>query len=91
MSFDEGEGNWPEEAPFRTPVFVLTHQLRAPWERKGGTTSYFVNEDVQGSDPAKEQQVIADDFQENEKWNNHHTTVCVCCAQAHIQGHLMPA
>ena len=33
--FDEGEGNWPEEAPFRTPVFVRTKEVRRPWERKG--------------------------------------------------------
>ena len=36
--FEEGEHNWPEEAPFHTPVFVLTHEVRKPWERKGGTT-----------------------------------------------------
>lgn len=24
--FEEGEANWPEEAPFHTPVYVLTHQ-----------------------------------------------------------------
>ena len=40
--FEEGEGNWPEEAPFHTPVYVLTHQKREPWERKGGTIFYFV-------------------------------------------------
>jgi dihydrofolate reductase len=44
--FAEGEANWPEEAPFHTPVYVLTHQLREPWERKGGTTFYFVNDDI---------------------------------------------
>lgn len=42
--FDEGEANWPETAPFRTPVFVLTHRLRAPWERPGGTTFFFTRE-----------------------------------------------
>ena len=35
--FEEGEANWPEEAPFHTPVFVLTHERRASWERPGGT------------------------------------------------------
>ena len=35
--FEEGEANWPEEAPFHTPVFVLTHERRAPWERPDGT------------------------------------------------------
>lgn len=34
--FDEGEVGWPEEAPFHAPVFVLTHNVRAPWARKGG-------------------------------------------------------
>ena len=41
--FEEGEANWPEEAPFHTPVFVLTIEVRSPWERKGGTTFYFVS------------------------------------------------
>jgi dihydrofolate reductase len=45
--FDEGERGWPEEAPFHTPVFVVTHEVREPWERKGGTTFYFVNDGIQ--------------------------------------------
>ncbi len=44
--FVEGEANWPEEAPFRTPVYVLTHEVREPWVRKGGTTFYFVNDGI---------------------------------------------
>ena len=36
--FDLGEQAWPEEAPFHTPVFVVTHTKRDPWERPGGTT-----------------------------------------------------
>ena len=44
--FVEGEANWPEEAPFHSPVYVLTNQKRKPWERPGGTTFYFVNEDI---------------------------------------------
>ena len=47
--FDGGERFWPEEAPFHTPVFVLTHQVRKPWERPGGTTFYFVNEGIDGA------------------------------------------
>lgn len=43
--FEAGEIGWPEEAPFRTPVFVLTHEHRDPWIRPGGTTFYFTNED----------------------------------------------
>ena len=42
--FDQGEVSWPEEAPFHTPVYVLTHEKREPWARPGGTTFYFVNE-----------------------------------------------
>ena len=42
--FDAGARGWPEEAPFHTPVFVLTHTKRDPWVRPGGTTFYFVNE-----------------------------------------------
>jgi len=41
--FDGGERFWPEEAPFHTPVFVVTHEEREPWERPGGTTFFFVN------------------------------------------------
>jgi dihydrofolate reductase len=42
--FDEGEVGWPENAPFHSPVFVLTHQARSPWVRPGGTTFHFVTE-----------------------------------------------
>ena len=42
--FDQGERAWPEEAPFHTPVYVLTHAKREPWVRPGGTTFYFINE-----------------------------------------------
>lgn len=44
--FDEGEVGWPENAPFRTPVFVLTHSPREPWMRKGGTTFFFVTDGI---------------------------------------------
>jgi dihydrofolate reductase len=42
--FEQGEVSWPEEAPFHTPVYVLTHETREPWVRPGGTTFYFVND-----------------------------------------------
>jgi dihydrofolate reductase len=42
--FEQGEVSWPEEAPFHTPVYVLTHEKREPWVRPGGTTFYFINE-----------------------------------------------
>jgi dihydrofolate reductase len=45
--FSGGERFWPEEAPFHTPVYVLTHQPRKPWERPGGTTFYFVTEGIE--------------------------------------------
>lgn len=44
--FIAGETNWPEESPFHCPVFVLTHEKRQPWERRGGTTFYFTDEDI---------------------------------------------
>lgn len=45
--FDAGERAWPEEPPFHSPVFVVTHEVRAPWERKGGTTFHFVNDGIE--------------------------------------------
>jgi dihydrofolate reductase len=42
--FDQGERSWPEEAPFHTPVYVLTHAKREPWVRPGGTTFRFIND-----------------------------------------------
>src|ERR1700681_4501086 len=50
--FDLGEQAWPEEPPFHTPVFVVTHEKRDPWERPGGTTFHFVND---GIEPALDQ------------------------------------
>ncbi|MCB1058307.1 MAG: dihydrofolate reductase family protein [Acidobacteria bacterium] len=50
--FEQGEVSWPEEAPFRTPVYVLTHETRKPWVRPGGTTFFFVND---GPESALEQ------------------------------------
>jgi dihydrofolate reductase len=47
--FDGGERFWPEEAPFHTPVFVLTNQVRSPWERPGGTTFYFINDGIESA------------------------------------------
>ncbi len=45
--FDAGEQAWPEEAPFHTPVFVVTHEKRDPWVRPGGTTFLFVNDGIE--------------------------------------------
>src|SRR5690606_15692903 len=44
--FDAGELAWPENAPFHTPVFVLTRRGRESWERPGGTTFHFVDDGV---------------------------------------------
>jgi dihydrofolate reductase len=44
--FEGGERFWPEEAPFHTAVYVLTSQVRALWERPGGTTFHFVNDGI---------------------------------------------
>ena len=53
--FDAGEQMWPEEAPFRHPVFVVTHEQRNPWERPGGTTFSFVNDGITSAlDQARE-------------------------------------
>ena len=45
--FEAGERGWPEEAPFHTPVYVLTHERRSPWVRPGGTTFYFLNDGIE--------------------------------------------
>ena len=42
--FDQGEVAWPEEAPFHTPVYVLTNTKRGPWVRPGGTTFFFISD-----------------------------------------------
>jgi len=47
--FDAGERMWPDEAPFHTPVFVMTHETRTPWERPGGTTFHFVNDGIESA------------------------------------------
>lgn len=47
--FAAGERSWPEDAPFHTPVYVLTHEVRNPWERLGGTTFYFVNDGLESA------------------------------------------
>jgi dihydrofolate reductase len=47
--FDAGEHAWPEEAPFHTPVFVVTREKRDPWERPGGTTFHFVNDGIESA------------------------------------------
>jgi dihydrofolate reductase len=53
--FDAGEAMWPENAPFHTPVYVVTHEERDPWVRPGGTTFSFVNDGIDSAlDRARE-------------------------------------
>src|SRR6195952_1563366 len=53
--FDAGEQMWPANPPFHTPVLVVTHQQRGPWERLGGTTFHFVNDGIESAlDQARE-------------------------------------
>src|SRR5436309_1691411 len=53
--FDAGEQMWPEDPPFHTPVFVVTHEKRDPWQRLGGTTFHFVNDGIETAlDQARE-------------------------------------
>src|ERR1700730_3999968 len=47
--FDAGEQAWPEDAPCHTPVFVVTHEKRDPWERLGGSTFHFVNDGIESA------------------------------------------
>ena len=47
--FEQGERSWPDEAPFHTPVYVLTQEKREPWIRPGGTTFYFVNDGAESA------------------------------------------
>jgi dihydrofolate reductase len=53
--FDAGERMWPEDAPFHTPVFVVTHEKRDPLERPGGFTFHFVTDGIEAAlDQARE-------------------------------------
>ena len=36
-------GWWGDDPPFHTPVFVLTHHVRPPIEKDGGTTFHFLD------------------------------------------------
>ena len=47
--FDAGEQMWPDDAPFHTSVFVVTHEKRDPWARPGGTTFHFVNDGIEAA------------------------------------------
>ena len=46
---DSWKGWWGDDPPFRTPVFVLTHQPREPVEMQGGTTYHFVTDGIEAA------------------------------------------
>ena len=47
--------SWPEEAPFHTPVFVVTHESATPGSGLGGTTFHFVDDGIESAlDQARE-------------------------------------
>ncbi len=43
------KGWWGEEPPYHHPVFVLTHEKKAPLEMKGGTSFTFVNDGIESA------------------------------------------
>ena len=47
--FDEGEGPWGDNPPFRMPVFVVTHQPREGLVKEGGTTFTFVTDGIESA------------------------------------------
>jgi dihydrofolate reductase len=47
--FDEGEGPWGDNPPFRMPVFVVTHQPRERLVKEGGTTFTFVTDGIESA------------------------------------------
>jgi dihydrofolate reductase len=46
--FDNAKG-WGDNPPFHMPVFVLTHEARAPEAKKGGTTFTFVTDGIESA------------------------------------------
>jgi dihydrofolate reductase len=47
--FDVGFEPWGDPPPFRMPVFIVTHEVRAPLPMQGGTTYTFVTEGIQAA------------------------------------------
>jgi dihydrofolate reductase len=45
----DNAGGWGERPPFGKPVFVLTHEVREPEAKEGGTTFTFVNDGVESA------------------------------------------
>jgi dihydrofolate reductase len=47
--FDEGEGPWGDNPPFRMSVFVVTHEARERSVKEGGTTFTFVTDGIESA------------------------------------------
>jgi dihydrofolate reductase len=47
--FDVGFEPWGDPPPFGMPVFVVTHEARAPLPMQGGTTYTFVTDGIQAA------------------------------------------
>ena len=47
--FNLGEEPWGDDPPFHNPVFVLTHNVRDPLVKKGGTTYFFVTNGIESA------------------------------------------
>ena len=43
------KGWWGPNPPYHYPVFVLTHEKKAPMEMEGGTTFHFVNDGIESA------------------------------------------
>ena len=43
------QGQWGDEPPFHTPVYVLTHYAHEPVEKEGGTTFHFVTDGIESA------------------------------------------
>jgi dihydrofolate reductase len=43
------QGWWGDDPPFHTQVFVLTHHVREPLEKEGGTTFNFVTDGIESA------------------------------------------
>ena len=46
---EDWKGWWGDEPPYHHPVFVLSHQKRASFELKGGTSFTFVNDGIESA------------------------------------------
>jgi dihydrofolate reductase len=46
---DAWKGWWGEDPPYHHPVFVLTHEKKAPLQMQGGTSFTFVNDGIESA------------------------------------------